>query len=110
MLAYFKKKLLRLGTLLWWYCLIVPSKEELYYLLALKNFPLDLKKATQSFSNQLKNFKLRYIGEIDVDDDLEYGKYFIYVFFAVAPFNPFTDILYFFSFIMSLVWELSLGD
>ena len=80
MLAYFKKKLLRLGTLLWWHCLIVPSKEELYYLLALKNFPLDVKKATQSFSNQLKNFKLRYIGEIDMDDDLEYGKYFIYVF------------------------------
>ena len=33
-----------------------------------------------------------------MDDDLEYGKYFIYVFFAVAPFNPFTDILYFFFF------------
>ena len=71
-------------------------KRRVILFISFKKFPLDLKKATQSFSNQLKNFKLRYIGEIDVDDDLEYGKYFCYAFITVAPFNPFTKILYFF--------------
>ena len=95
MLPYFKKELLRFRVLPWWYYLIVLSK---VILLTLKNFPLDLKKATQSFSNQLKNFKLRYIGEVDVDDDLEYGKYFCYDFFAVASFNPFIKFHAFFFF------------
>lgn len=31
-----------------------------------------LSKAQQGFSSQLRKFKLRYIGEVDADDDLEY--------------------------------------
>lgn len=37
-------------------------------------FFLGLSKAQQGFSSQLRKFKLRYIGEVDADDDLEYGK------------------------------------
>lgn len=37
----------------------------------------NLKKAQQGFSNQLRSFKLRYIGEVDADDDLEYEDAFI---------------------------------
>jgi len=35
---------------------------------------LDLSKAQASFGGMLESFKLRYIGEIDVDDEYEYGK------------------------------------
>ena len=36
---------------------------------------LDLSKAQKGFSTMMESFKLRYIGEVDVDDDYEYGMY-----------------------------------
>ena len=37
------------------------------------SFILDLSKAQTSFGSMLENFKLRYVGEVETDDDYEYG-------------------------------------